>query len=410
VDQETRDVKFLKSVQIGRLLSAAAVVMVLGISSTFATSQATDAALSDSAAVTANAAAAQWIVPSLTLTPVDYRTAAASWPIVAGYSSYTLQWSTSSSFTSPSSITVSGNSYDVSGLAALTNYYFRVQAVGAPTAGWSSIVTMKTTAVTVLKSMFAQLSRWPSASSIDTKGNVWITGYIGYTAKIISPDGTVKNVGAYDNATPVGITLVNDNLALLPRYYKDAAQIADGGIYSISSAGIYTKVSNLLSVYGLAYDSKRSKVYVTRGSSLQECDYSTWACTTIASQTNSSFGYVALTPSKDKLIVAGKDESTLGIYNLVTRTYTVIDSTPSLDVRSVEVIGETDFIAGSALTGDVWRIKTNAAGTALASKQTIATGIDYPLNLSVDPALKILYMGGSASDSFGVYRYENMIP
>jgi hypothetical protein len=402
--------KFLENIREGRLAQVAAILVILGISSTVTTSQVTDAALTSVAPVTATAAAASWIVPSLTLTPQNYRTATATWPSVVGYSNYTLQWSTSSSFTNPSSTTVSGTSYDVGGLAALTNYYFRVQAVGAPTTGWSSTTTMKTTAVTVLKSLFAQLNRWPSASSIDSKGNVWITGYIGYTAKIVSPDGTVKNVGAYDNATPVGITLVNDNLALLPRYYKDAAQIADGGIYSISSAGVYTRVSNLTSVYGLAYDSKRSKVYVTRGTNLQECDYTTWICTTIASQTGSAFGYVSLTPSNDKLIVAGRDDSTLGIYDLVTRTYTVIDSAASLDVRSVEVISETDFIAGSALTGDVWRIKTNAAGTAMTSKQTIATGIDYPLNLSVDPALKILYMGGSAADAFGVYRYENIIP
>lgn len=380
-------------------------LLMIGISS-----QTSESALTDTASVTTNATAANWIVPSLTLTPQDYRTSTATWPIVAGYSSYKLQWSTSSSFTSPSSATVVGTSYNVGGLAALTNYYFRVQAVGAPTAGWSSTTTMRTTAVTVLKSLFAQLNRWPSASSIDSKGNVWITGYVDYTVRIISPDGTVKNVGAYDNATPVGITLVNDNLALLPRYYKDAAQIADGGIYSISSSGVYTKVSSLLSVYGLAYDSKRSKVYVTRGASLQECDYATWACTTIASQTNSSFGYVAMTPSNDKLIVAGRDDSTLGIYDLVARKYTVIDSAPNLDVRSIEVIGENDFIAASTLSGDVWRIKTNAANTAMTSKVVIATGIAYPLNISADPSLRIVYMGGSSTDQFGVYRYENMIP
>lgn len=402
--------RFLKSIREGKLLAAAVVIATLGTSMIFANSQPTDAALKSMAPVTVNVAAAKWIVPSLTLTPQDYRTATATWPSLSGYSSYTLQWSTSSSFTSPSSATVSGTSHVVNGLAGLTNYYFRVQAVGAPTAGWSSTTTMRTTAVTVLKSMFAQLTRWPSASAIDSKGNVWITGYIGYTAKIITPSGGVTNAGVYDDATPVGITLVNDNLALVPRYYKDAARIAEGGIYSISNTGAYGRVSNLTSVYGLAYDSKRNKVYVTRGTNLQECDYTTWVCATIATQTNSPFGYVTLTPSNDRLIVAGRDDNTLGVFDLVTRQYSIVDSTPSLDVRSVEVISETDFIAASALTGDVWRIKTNAAGTAIASKQVIATEIAYPLNLSVNPALKILYMGGTATDEYGVYRYENIIP
>lgn len=388
---------------------AALACFILAVVSVLSFTQPTNSALTDSAPVTVTAASQTWIVPSLTLTPINYRSATASWPALSGYSSYTLQWSTSSSFASPQSATVSASSYVVNGLSALTTYYFRVQAVGAPTSGWSSPTNMRTTAVTVLKSMFYQVRSWPSSSAIDSKGNVWITGYIDNIARIISPDGTSKDVGVYDDSVPLGITLVNDNLALVPRDYKDPARVGEVGIYSISSTGAYTRVSNI-SVYGLVYDSKRNVVYVTRGGSLQQCNYTTWACTTIASQTGSNFGYVSLTPSKDKIVIANRDNGILSIYDIPTATYTTIDATTGLDVRGVTAIGESDFVAGSVLTGDVWRIKTNAAGTALVSKQTIATGIAYPLMMSFDPTTRIFYMGGTIDDTKGVYKYENLLP
>lgn len=370
--------------------------------------QGTTSALTSSASATITASAQTWIVPSVAITPSDYRTANVTWPKLPQYSNYSLQWATNSSFTNVASATVSGNSHTINNLNGSTTYYFRVQAVDGPSGWWSPVKTMKTTAVTMLKSTLLDLRRWPSGSDIDSKGNLWVTGYVDHVARIISPDGTVKNVGTYDDAIPAGMTLVNDNLALLPRSYREVERASEAGIYSISNTGVYTKVSDMRSVYGMTYDSKRDRVYVTTGTSIQDCDYKTWKCTIIVSQTGSSFGYVAMTPSNDKIVIAGRANHTLSLYDLNTKKHSIIDSTPSMDIRGIAAISETEFAAGSASTLDVWKIKTNADGTAMASKQLVATDIAYPLNMSWDPNRKIFYMGGTAEDGIGIYRFENM--
>jgi hypothetical protein len=102
------------------------------------------------------AAAQRWIVSSLNTIPQNYSTVNVTWGALPEYSSYRLQWSSSADFSGASSATVTGTSNQVTGLNELTNYYFRVQAVGAPTLGWSSAMTVKT----------------PSAPSIRTAADI----------------------------------------------------------------------------------------------------------------------------------------------------------------------------------------------------------------------------------------------
>lgn len=136
----------------------------------------TDAAFASSNTVTANVAAGQWIVPSVTFSAQDYRTATVSWPAVSGYTSYTLQWAKTSDFASPNSATVSGTSYVINNLEASTNYFFRVQAVGAPPSGWSPTTPVSTTAMT----------------PIDTKYNT-VTALMGSPTGVESVLGSGRN-------------------------------------------------------------------------------------------------------------------------------------------------------------------------------------------------------------------------
>lgn len=63
-----------------------------------------------------------------------------SWNPASGATSYTLQWSTNSSFTGADSATISSTSYTVSGLLRSTTYYWRVRAENAGgSSSWSEI-------------------------------------------------------------------------------------------------------------------------------------------------------------------------------------------------------------------------------------------------------------------------------
>lgn len=386
-----------------------ALIAILAILPTLIVSfSSTVSSLTSSSTANVRVAAENWIVPSVNTVASDYRTVNVTWPKLANYSNYKLEWANNSSFTNASTATVSGTSYTVNNLTALTNYYFRVQPVGGPVASWSPLANIKTSEVTILKSTLLNLRKWPSASDMDSKGNVWLTGYVDYTVRIISPDGTVRNVGVYDDGVPAGMTVVNDDTALITRTYREAERASEAGIYSITSSGEYKQVLAQKSVYGLAYDAKRNKVYVTNGTNILECNYQTWACSVMLTQTGSSFGYLAMTPSNDKLVIAGRNTNTLSLYDLNTRKQTVIDGTPNMDIRGVAAISETEFAAGSASTYQVWKIKTNSTGTEMASKEVVATDIAYPLNMSYDPTRKMFYMGGTDADGPGLYRFENM--
>jgi uncharacterized protein with LGFP repeats len=129
-------------------------VLSFSFISTSSSAQHTDAAFTSSSAVTVDAVAGQWIVPSVTFSAQDYRTATVNWPAVSGYTSYTLQWAKTSNFSTPNSITVSGTSYVINNLEASTNYFFRVQAVGAPPSGWSPTTSVNTLAMTPIDTKY----------------------------------------------------------------------------------------------------------------------------------------------------------------------------------------------------------------------------------------------------------------
>lgn len=68
-----------------------------------------------------------------------------SWSSVSGATGYYVQWSKSSSFSSPSGVSLSGTSRSVTGLSAGTTYYLRVRAVWSGNNGpWSSTDTAVT--------------------------------------------------------------------------------------------------------------------------------------------------------------------------------------------------------------------------------------------------------------------------
>ena len=69
-----------------------------------------------------------------------------SWSSVSGATGYYVQWSTSSGFSSPSGVSLSGTSRSVTGLSAGTTYHLRVRAVWSGNNGpWSTVRNTLTT-------------------------------------------------------------------------------------------------------------------------------------------------------------------------------------------------------------------------------------------------------------------------
>lgn len=137
--------KHRKSTRKGKPFQAAILtVATVAALSSLSLAQITSAALTSSKTVTVSAGAQQWIVSSLTLNATNYETVTATFPALSGYSSYTLEWARSADFANSDSMTGSSTSFTVGQLIPNMTYYFHVQAVGAPTAGWSSTYTVTT--------------------------------------------------------------------------------------------------------------------------------------------------------------------------------------------------------------------------------------------------------------------------
>lgn len=100
--------------------------------------QSTSSVLSDSAQVRATNSADIWVVPSTTSSASDFQSAKVSWNKAGSYTSYTVEYSTSSSFTSVQSVTVNGLTTTISKLTSGTTYYFRVRPTTSPTGTWKS--------------------------------------------------------------------------------------------------------------------------------------------------------------------------------------------------------------------------------------------------------------------------------
>jgi|GEM_PF-434096 len=84
--------------------------------------------------------------PAVTVTANSTAQITVSWAAISMSTSYTLEYSTSSSFTSPTTITgITAVSHVVTGLAANTTYYFRVKAVNAnDVSSWSTTKSVAT--------------------------------------------------------------------------------------------------------------------------------------------------------------------------------------------------------------------------------------------------------------------------
>jgi len=87
--------------------------------------------------------------PALTAGTAACTTVALSWTAISPVTSYTIQRSAASSFTSPTTTTgVTGTSRSMTGLTCGTKYYFRIAAVNGSQGPWSNSVTKTTTITT----------------------------------------------------------------------------------------------------------------------------------------------------------------------------------------------------------------------------------------------------------------------
>lgn len=389
---------------VNRMLSATLALSFLSVIALSVNPYTTsDAAFTSSSQAKITAKSQTW-TPTLAASAKDHTALVVSWPKLEFYTTYNVQWSLSSNFANPTTKTVTGTSVEAPDLIASTKYYFRAQAVGAPSAGWSATAVGETKEwprYNVLST-----GKWPSASDLDSQNNLWVTGYIDNIVKIVSPTGAVRNVGTLDAADiPAGITVVDDNLALLARANRNDATL--NGVYSVNTSGVYKRVLTLKNAYGVAYDAKRNKVFVGANKDLLECDYATWACTTLATS-GDNWGYMKLTPDGSKLLLAGRNTNTLSVMNVATKKITVLSAAPNLDVRSLGVIADNDYIAASASTGVIWRIRVNPT-TGAVTQEELLTQVTYPLFISWDASRKWLYTGANEVDGRGVFKYTELI-
>jgi prepilin-type N-terminal cleavage/methylation domain-containing protein len=97
-----------------------------------------------------NATTLSLLAPVATSTTNSTSQITTSWPVVANATSYTINRSLSSSFTSPTTITgITATNYVSTGLAASTTYYFRVTAVsGSNNSPYSNITNVATAHLT----------------------------------------------------------------------------------------------------------------------------------------------------------------------------------------------------------------------------------------------------------------------
>lgn len=120
-----------KTLMVSSVVCASIVLSGIGIT-------VTEAALTDSAPVTVANKAEIWIVPSVSPAASDFQSATVNWTKAGTYTTYTLQYSTSSSFATVTTLTVTGLTKTISGLKSNTTYYFRVAPSTSPTGTWKT--------------------------------------------------------------------------------------------------------------------------------------------------------------------------------------------------------------------------------------------------------------------------------
>jgi hypothetical protein len=288
-----------------------AAFLIIGVSS-----QASESALTSVSKATANVTAERWITPSIEAFPADYRSGTVNWQKAGGYTSYDLQWGLTSDFSGATTVRVNALSYSLSGLTATTTYYFRVRAVGAPTATWSSVASMTTPlqAPTTQSVLFSTSD--PHGAALDSKGNIWIADWVEGIVKKVTPAGAVTPIGtAVTDSHPRGLSLVNDTTAVFVRSFSDAVNDASTGLYTLSSSGVATMRAQFYRPYGTVYSKTNNKVYVSHERYLDECDYTTWVCTQVMEQPSNNIGHLNITPDGSKITMAGGNNNVLSVYD-----------------------------------------------------------------------------------------------
>lgn len=127
---------FLKPLKVNKTAAIAFMTAASVLASGFCIS--TEAALTDSATVNTSVKADIWIVPSVNPSAPDFQSATVNWTKAGTYTSYKLQYSTSSTFTTFTNLTVTGLTKTISGLKSNTTYYFRVAPTTSPTGTWKT--------------------------------------------------------------------------------------------------------------------------------------------------------------------------------------------------------------------------------------------------------------------------------
>lgn len=391
-------------------VSALAVLVIVPMVAKTTVSNSTVASLSSNAKTVVNVSAEEWIIPSLEAFSADYRSINVNWQKAGNYNNYIIEQSSTANFANKTSKNVTGLTALITGLSAETTYYFRVQAVGAPgtpTGSWSKTAVAKTSpqAPTTQSLLFPTTD--PHGSNLDSKGNLLISDYAEGVVKKVTPNGVVQEIG---NRTPGSgmrqVSVVDDNNRVVVMSYKDTVTPLSG-IYKLNSKGEYSQVVNLLSPYGIAYDKKRNKVFVSHSRFLSECDYVTWDCKVVAENDAGGIGYLSMTPSGNSIVMAGSNKHILSVYDIDDKKRTVLVNSPNMDVRGAVALNDYDYLAASWKTGDVWRIQVNPQ-TGEVSTQTVITGGTTPRSMAYDAEKNILYLGMSKPIS-GVYKYENLI-
>lgn len=391
------------------LVITAAIAMII---SPINVSNITSSEFTSQSTATVNVSAQQWIVPSLEAFSKDYRTINVNWQKAGTYTNYDLEWSLSSSFTNSTKVSnITGTTRQVTGLKAETIYYFRIQAIGAPKIpSWSKTATAKTPAQAPTTTSVFMKTPDPHGGSMDTKGNLWVTDWREGTVQKVTAAGVVTNIGGVvAGSHPRGISLVNDSTAVVIRSYEDSINGPTTGLYTLSSNGTATFKKQFYKPYGTVYDPVRNKVFVSHANNLSECDYVTWDCKIVMTQTNSNITHLSITPNGEKVVMSGANNSTMSVYDIPTKTSRVLVNTPSMDVRGAVAIGNDDYLAASWKTGDVWRIQVAPDGSV--STQTVITGGVTPRTMVYNSSLNILYVGmySAVEGEGGLYKYTNLI-
>lgn len=172
--------------KVSRERQIVSAVMALGLLTISINIQSSAAGLSSESYTTVNVASQRWTVSSISITPQSYSSLRSQWQPVGGYTSYILQWSKDPNFAGASTIEIAGNEYTAQNLDASTNYYFRIQAVGAP-ASWSSTTLFKT------PDPVLSINSPNDVLAFDARGELWNYGPAGNTTAIkrsIAPAGT----------------------------------------------------------------------------------------------------------------------------------------------------------------------------------------------------------------------------